>query len=110
MPRTKAHIIAERRKAEYVLEQSKWMSQAKCRQQSKSTSLFFEYFERATPAARREIAKFCESCEVCSDCYEHAINASETGLWGGVYFLVGKPKNSTAVRYLEDSRDMAATK
>jgi hypothetical protein len=87
-----------------------WMSEAKCREEHKTTSHFFEDFERASGNVKAQMVRFCESCPVINDCFSHAEAVGETGLWGGVYFLNGRPKNPLKARYLEPQRDEAATK
>jgi hypothetical protein len=87
-----------------------WMLNAKCRKEKKSTPFFFEDFERSTPAVKNKMVYFCASCAVVEDCYQHAVTVGETGLWGGTYFLAGKPKNPLKARYLEIQRDRASAK
>lgn len=87
-----------------------WVAEAKCKKEKKSTPFFFEDFERSTPAVKNKMVYFCESCSVIQDCYNHAVKVGETGLWGGTYFLSGKPKNPLKARYLELQRDKASAK
>ena len=88
---------------------SDWMKDAKCRSEQKATSHFFEEFERAGHFVKKELVTFCNSCEVITNCYDHAKAVGETGLWGGTYFTSGKPKNPMKARYLETQRDIAST-
>lgn len=88
---------------------SNWMAKAKCRNEQKATSHFFEEFERAGAFVKRELVTFCNNCEVIDECYDHAKAVGETGLWGGTYFTSGRPKNPMKARYLETQRDIAST-
>lgn len=91
-------------------QDNSWVLEAKCRKEKKATPFFFEDFERSSPAVKHKMVYFCETCPVAQECYDHAAAVGETGLWGGTYFLSGKPKNPLKARYLELSRDMAAAK
>lgn len=95
-----------------VLEEidTSWMKDAKCRFEKKQVKFFFEDFEKSNSSTKNKMVRFCTSCEVQEACYQHAINVGETGLWGGSYFVNGKPKNPLRARYLENDRDIAASK
>ena len=86
-----------------------WMTSAKCRGEDKQTADFFEAFERGTGTFKNKMIFFCRSCPVITDCYQYAIDAGETGLWGGAYFANGRPRNPMRARYLENDRDRAAS-
>jgi hypothetical protein len=86
-----------------------WMVDAKCRNEDKNTAAFFEEFERGSGTFKNKMVFFCRSCPVITDCYQYAIDADETGLWGGAYFTSGRPRNPLRARYLESDRDRAAS-
>jgi hypothetical protein len=86
-----------------------WMNDAKCRTEKKNVQFFFEHFEKSSKSDKNRMVSFCSPCAVRQACYDHAISVGETGLWGGVYFASGKPQNPLRARYLEDSRDIAAS-
>ena len=80
---------------------TRWMVDAKCRSEKVSNSYFFADFEKAGPAVKSAMVNICSGCPVIEKCRNYAIEAAETGLWAGVYFISGKPKNPRRVRYLD---------
>lgn len=80
---------------------TRWMVDAKCRSEKVSNSYFFADFEKAGPAVKSAMVNICSGCPVIEKCRNYAIEAAETGLWAGVYFMAGKPKNPRRVRYLD---------
>lgn len=84
---------------------TRWMVDAKCRSEKVSNSYFFADFEKAGPAVKSAMVNICSGCPVIEKCRNYAIEAAETGLWAGVYFISGKPKNPRRVRYLDIHED-----
>lgn len=82
---------------------TRWMVDAKCKSENISNSYFFAEFEKAGPAVKAAMVNICADCPVIEKCRNYAIEAAETGLWAGVYFMSGKPKNPRRVRYLDIS-------
>lgn len=59
------------------------------------TNLFFDSYETDINIAKN-IDEMCLSCPVAKICYDHGVENSEDGVWGGIYLSSGsidKSKN-----------------
>lgn len=68
-----------------------WVQNSKCSQMD--TGQFFDNFESAPVSDRRKIVGICEACPVRDECFQHARDNKEYGVWGGAWFYNGRPSN-----------------
>jgi hypothetical protein len=64
-----------------------WIVKANCR--SVDRELFFDKYEEDSDLAI-VVDNICLTCPVIKDCFDHATNNSEWGVWGGVYLVDGE--------------------
>ena len=63
-----------------------WQDIAACK--GLDFNLFFDTYEE-DPIHAKAIDSMCLHCPVIKSCYLEAIDNSETGVWGGIYFSNG---------------------
>lgn len=76
------------------LEALEWQDLALCN--GWDHNQFFDDYESSETVAR-SVDDACLSCPVMKQCLQYAVEHGETGCWGGVYLVGGKPdKNRNA--------------
>lgn len=69
-------------------EELEWQQLALCRTMNPDD--FHENYENSRGVARM-IDQACLSCPVMAECIQQAVDNSEWGVWGGIFFVNGKP-------------------
>lgn len=67
-----------------------WQALAVCR--NMDTNLFYELYDDEQIA--KMVDQACLSCPVMAQCLKAGIDNNETGVWGGIYLLLGKPDDN----------------
>jgi hypothetical protein len=70
------------------MEEGNWQDYALC--QGLPTDCFFKFYED-DPDIRPVIKSICALCPVRVECLTAGKENNETGVWGGVYLVDGKP-------------------
>lgn len=90
----------------FIEKDEDWKDYAACRQKEIPLSQFFEDFEAAhndIPRRRRLIA-VCQTCPVVNQCAEFARKTKSTGVFGGAYYVSGKPRS---INYNPKKKELA---
>lgn len=67
---------------------SDWKENALC--EGIDPTVFFDQYEEM-PETRPEVDDLCKDCPVQKQCIMAGAHGKETGVWGGIYLLRGKP-------------------
>lgn len=66
----------------------KWYHYAAC--QNIDLNYFFDEYEN-DPVVATVVDTICDNCPVKRFCFQEGVEKRETGVWGGMYLVLGKP-------------------
>ena len=76
-----------------------WQDLALCSEMD--TNYFYDYYESSVQVAAM-IDDACLSCPVMTQCLQFGVENGETGVWGGIYLVNGRPDKSRNMHKTQD--------